>query len=92
MLKIAERSVGLAMIAQRRAAGGDGFLKDIPNGAPQPFSPFGGRSIVFDKIAGWPIGREAGSVERFADIDIAKPGYEFLIQQGRFERGLSSSE
>ena len=54
---------------------------------------FPGRAIGLPgQIAGGTVGRQARAMQGLADIDIAKAGDQFLIEQGRLERGFPSGE
>ena len=80
MLEIPEFAVGLRVIAQRRAAGGDGIVQNIANGHDQTLGPsprYAGR------FAPW---RHAGPPQRLRHIDIAESGDDPLIEQRRLDR------
>src|SRR5690606_15954363 len=52
--EIAERAVGLARVAQRRAAGGDGIGDDSADGSGQPLGADRGASLLAGYGAGEP--------------------------------------
>src|SRR6185503_7377893 len=80
VLEIAGIAGGLGVVAQRRAAGGDGILQDFPDCLDQGWDAFhldGARH---------PLGRDARAKKCLADIDIAQSCNQPLIQQGGFDR------
>ncbi len=86
MLEIAERAVGLSVVAQRRAAGRERRVENLADRAREApersFRPAGGR----DQPAAGGERRNPGAVQRLADIDIAEPGDHALIQQQGLDR------
>src|SRR5690606_21252397 len=90
MLKIAKRAVGLRIVAQRGAAGGDRLLKRLADrrGEPLRRRPRAGMG----QRAGGPQRREAGAMQRFANINIAEAGDERLVEQRSFQRRSPACE
>src|ERR1700688_2126198 len=66
MLEIAELTIGLDVVAQAGAAGGDRFIEDVGDGPRQPIGP-----LALDS-PGQALGRDAGPEQRFRDIDVAQ--------------------
>ena len=85
MLEIAELAVGLTVVAQRRAAGFDGFLQHVADRRGQR-ARCGGRPAlgVGEQRSG--SGRaDARAVQRLADIDVAQSGDALLVEQRGFD-------
>src|SRR5579871_2716990 len=76
MLEIAELAVGLDVVAQAGAAGGDRFVEDVGDGPRQALRP-----LALDR-AGQALGRDAGPEQRFRDIDVAQARDHPLVEQG----------
>ena len=77
MLEIAELAIGLDIIAQGRAAGGDRLAQHLGDGAGQPLGP-----LALHR-AGQAPRRDAGPEQRFRGVDIADAGHHPLIEQAR---------
>src|SRR5579883_868424 len=92
MLEIAQRAVRLAMVAQGRAAGGDGLFEHGANGARQRMRLGAGRAALQSDRAGRAFRGQPGPVQGFADIDVAEPGDEALVEQRRLERPFAAGE
>lgn len=80
MLEVAQFAAGLAVVAQGRSAGFDGFGQHLADDRHKAGAAFG------RQLARKLLGRDAGAEQDLADIDIAKAGDEVLIQQRRFDR------
>ena len=80
MLKIPQFAISLPKIAQAAAACLDGIGQHLADDRHQP------RHLTRRQIARLGHGGNTGTIERFAHIDIAKPGHHMLIQQRRFDR------
>src|ERR1700680_485258 len=82
VLEIAELARGLAMVAQRRAAGLDRWFNPGVNRGTQPFGVIGrlatGNAFALSGFGGQGRGqsprRQMRAKQRLADIDIAEPG------------------
>ena len=85
MLEITQRPIGLSMIAQGRAPRFDRFRQHVPNGAGELVRCGPRTAIGLDQIAGRTMGRQAGSVQGLADVDIAQSGDQLLVKQSRFQ-------
>src|ERR1700759_225556 len=72
VLEIAELARGLAMVAQRRAAGLDRLVQHRVNGVDQPFCVIGRRALAVGQSRGLAFGRQMRAIQRLADIDVAK--------------------
>src|SRR5229473_1757002 len=81
VLEIAELAIGLDVIAQRRPAGLDRLAENLADRRGEPLGPRA------DDRRGEPARRQPGAKERLADIDVAEPGDDALIEQGRLDRG-----
>src|SRR5579875_1021358 len=79
MLEVTKRAVRLHIVAQARTPGGNCFGQRCFDGRNQPF----GTRTAHRSCP--PSGAEFGPIERFARINIAKPGNESLIHQRGFE-------
>ena len=86
MLEIAERTVGLPMIAQARSAGLDCLADHVAYRLCQPVAALGRPAIQFDDGTGQPFGRKPGLPQRLAGIDIADPRDQPLVEEGGFQR------
>ncbi len=84
MLKIAQLPIRLPIVAQRRSARCNRFAQHIADDGHK-----GGGIFHIARKAGR---GQAGAVQHFADIDIAKPRHDALIQQRRFDRGFAPSK
>src|SRR5665213_2137066 len=69
VLEIAEFAGGLAMIAQRRAAGLDGLIEHAVNRRHQPLGMVGRRCLFGCQRGGQPSRRQMRTKQRLADID-----------------------
>src|SRR5690606_26416967 len=93
MLEIAERSVRLDMVAQRRAAGIDRFGDDGADGNSEPVAAFWRLFQPPRDRGGDPLWRQSRPPERLAYIDVAEPGDEALVHQcGLQRRPLAAQE
>src|SRR6266576_5403380 len=72
VLEIAEFAFGLAMVAQRRAAGLDGLIEHRVDRRDQSFRMIGGLSGFGRQRRGQPSRRQMRTIQRLADIDIAE--------------------
>ena len=81
VLEIAELAVGRDVVAQRRTAGFDRRRQGFPD---RPGQPAGARGA---HIGGEAAGRDPGFEQALADIDIAEPGDDPLVQERRLDRG-----
>src|ERR1700757_775172 len=96
MLEIAELARGLAMIAQARAAGLDRIVEHRMDRAYQPLGVIGrlapGNALALSgpcrKRRGEPPWRQMRTMERLADIDVAKPRHHTLVEQSSLEARL----
>ncbi len=78
VLEVAEFAAGLAVVAQRAAAGGYGFFQRGFYGGDEA-----GGSGTGDG-AGEAAGGDAGAEEGFGDVDVAEAGDDGLVEQGGF--------
>ena len=92
VLEIAERAVGLTMIAQRRAAGRDGFEKNLADRSGEPVGALGRSAVLAREAAGGAARRQAGPMQGLADIDIAEARDERLVEQRSLERRRLAGE
>src|SRR5258708_5272104 len=104
MLEIAEFAGGLAMIAQRRAAGLDRLIQHRVNCIDQTFGVIGrlapGNALALSggnafalsgfgrQRRGQSPRRQMRTKQRLADIDVAEPRDHALIEQRRLQAGL----
>src|ERR1700730_10045639 len=86
MLEIAERAVGLAMVAQRGPARRHRLVENRANDAGQARCPRAWRAILAREASGGAARRQAGAMQGLADINIAKAGNQGLIEERSFER------
>ena len=88
VLEIAERAVGAAMIAQRRAAGLDRVVEHRLDGVDQRARR--ARSARRDGRRWWRLAlrRQQCAMQRLADIDVAEPRDDALIEQRRLQAGV----
>ena len=75
MLEISQLTIGLSVIPERGTPGFDCVLQNLPNGRNERLYPRGADATC---LAFW---GNTGAVQHLADIDIAKPGDDTLIQQ-----------
>src|SRR6266702_3167371 len=96
MLEIAEFAGGLAMVAQRRAAGIDRLIQHGVNCIDQTFGVIGrfapGNALEWSGFGrqrrGQSPWRQMRTKQRLADIDVAEPRDHALIEQRRLQAGL----
>src|ERR1700736_729089 len=88
MLEIAEFAGGLAMVAQRRAAGLDRLIQHRVNGIDQAFGVIGRFSFFCRQGRGQSSRRQQRTKQRLADIDVAEARDHALIEQRRLQTGL----
>src|SRR5215218_4197630 len=86
VLEIAERAVGLGVVAQRRAAGLDGLAQHRADLACEAMGALarlagGGRERARRRFRMQPRPEQ-----RLADIDVAEPGDQALVEERRLER------
>ena len=81
----------MGKILQGGAAGGNCLSKDVSDMAHKFVQP---RIMAFaaDQGAGLAAGRQACTMQRFADIDIAEPCDDVLVEQCRLERRCLATE
>jgi len=84
MLEIAEFAVGPRIVAQGRTAGGDRIGQHVPDGANEAL-----RTLRAGDARGRAVRRNAGAVERLADIDVAEARDHALIEQRCLDRGTA---
>src|SRR5690348_6262654 len=86
VLKIPEFAGGLAVVAQRRPAGGDriGEHRDDRGGELH-------RAAALDTTRNAPR-RKPGAEQRFAHINVAEPCHQPLVEERRLDRGPPSLE
>src|SRR6266566_305194 len=87
VLKAPELAVGAAMVAQRGAAGRNGILEHGLDRRDQPFGVRRGRAIARRQRRGPALRREPRAVERLADVDVAEPGHDLLVEKRGFQAG-----
>src|SRR4051812_13153889 len=94
VLEIAELAGGLAVIAQRRAAGLDRLVQHSVNCLDQPFCMIGRFAaggtlgLLRRQRRRKPPRRQMRPEQRLADIDIAEPGDDALVEQRSLQAGL----
>src|SRR3974390_1532458 len=88
VLKHAELAIGEPVIAQRRAAVLDRLRQHRLDAVDQPRGVFVWCAVAYGKRRGAPLRLQVGAMQRLADIDVAKPGDDALIEQCRFEARL----
>src|SRR5450830_48820 len=88
VLEIAERAVGTAVVAQRRAAGLNRVLEHRLDGIDQRAGTCVRLTIAVGDSGSKPLGSEPRAEQRLADIDVAEPGDHALIAERGFQRGL----
>src|SRR5229473_2216484 len=86
VLEIAELAIGLDIIAQRRPAGLDRLAENLADRGGEPGGTRPGHRC------GEPARRQTGTKESFADIDVAEPGDDPLVEQRRLDRGQSAGQ
>lgn len=86
MLEIAERSIGVHIIAQGRSACCDRFRDHLPDGLGEGDASFRRLAGSAGKRARRPFRREMRPPKRLADIDIAKARNQTLIEKDGLER------
>src|SRR4051794_40607475 len=82
VLEIAELARGLAMIADRGAAGLDRLIQDVVDRAHQTFGVIGGLGLLGRQRRRQAPRRQMRAIKRFADIDVAKSRHHALVEQG----------
>jgi len=85
VLKVAERTVGRAIITQCGAAGCNGIIQHVADHRHQALGPTAGLAASGGQTAGQTARAQFCAVKRFAHIDVAKAGNVALIEQKRFE-------
>src|SRR3569623_2105529 len=88
VLEIAELARGLAMVAQRRAAR---LNRGVQHGADrnnEPHGMVGWRAAAIGQRGSLPFRRQMRAKQRLADIDVAKPSDDALVEQRRLQRSL----
>src|SRR5450631_2771670 len=88
VLEIAEFAGGLAMVAQRRAAGLDRLIQHRVNGIDQAFGVIGRFSFFCRQGRGQSSRRQMRTKQRLTDIDVAEARDHALIEQRRLQAGL----
>src|SRR3954453_11602207 len=84
--EIAELAIGRREIAKCRAAGGNGFGKNVLDRGDQPFEPF-----KRNRSAG-ALGVYARPEQRLTDIDVAEAGDDPLVKEQQLDRCRSPVE
>ena len=93
MLEIAERAIGLAVVPEARPARRDGIRDDGADRLLKPFQPGRRPPVRADKGPRAPARRQAGPVQRLADINVAEAGDPLLIEKrGLQRRTLAAKE
>src|SRR5690606_9082355 len=92
MLEIAERSVGMHIVAQRRAAGLDRVGDDRADRRCKPFGALAHLAARRCDRAGRAPWRQAGAPQRFRHIYIAEAGNQRLVEESRLERRLPAAQ
>src|SRR5262245_40522471 len=85
VLKAPEFAVGAAVIAQRRAAGGDRSLEHLLDGGDEAHRVRRRHTGARRQGRGFAPRRQPRAVERLADIDVAEAGHDLLVEQRGFE-------
>src|ERR1700759_967364 len=88
MLKIAELSRGLAVVAQRRAAGLDRLIEHGVDRFHQPPRVVGRFAFFGRQRCRQSSRRQARAKQRLTDIDVAEARDDALVEQGGLEAGL----
>src|SRR5215467_2331873 len=88
MLEVAELTIGLTVVAQRRAAGLDRILKHRADRADQLLGALVGRARAGRDCRRQAFWRQARLVQRLAHIDVAEPCHYLLVRQRGLEAGL----
>ncbi len=83
MLKIAQFAVNMRVIPEARTAGRNGIPQHILDRKNQPFQ------LLARNFLRLPLWIDPGTEQGFGDIDITKPGHQFLVKQRSFHIGLS---
>ena len=91
MLEGAGPPLRRGVVAQGRAAGGDGIVEDAADRSHQRLEPLDAVAAAGERRRD-ALGRQGGAVQRLAGIDIAETGDHALVEQRRFERGLATVE
>src|SRR6185295_3891272 len=78
--EVAELPVGADIVAERGAPGCDRGAQHRLHRFGEPVEP--GKSDV----AAGAAGRDSGEIERIADVDVAEPGDDALVEQERLDR------
>src|SRR5260370_4107237 len=82
VLKAAELAVGAAMVAQRGAAGRYGILEHGLDRRDQAFRMRRRRAGAGPQCRGFAARRAARAGGRFADVHVAEPRHDLLVEQG----------
>jgi len=85
-LEVAGLVVGVAVVAEGRAVGGDGGEEDALDVGEEEGGLGAGEG------GGAFAGVEAGGVEGFVDVDVAQAGDEGLVEEGGFEGAFGGAE
>src|SRR5689334_6498882 len=88
VLEVAKLARGLAMVAQRRAAGLDRLVQHRVDLFHQPPRVIGSLALLGRERCGQTPRRQMRAIERLADIDVAKSRHHALIEQRRLQAGL----
>src|SRR5438105_949595 len=81
VLKAAELAVGAAVIAQRGAAGRNRVLQHRLDGSNEPLGIGRRRAGARRQRRGPAPRRQAGAVERLANVNVAETGHDLLVEQ-----------
>src|SRR5690606_23844810 len=86
VLEIALAALGVGEVTQGRAAGGDGVGEDVADLGGEGFEAGPG------DLAGGDQRRDAGAEQGLADVDVAEPGDDALVQQADLDVLLLAGE
>ena len=86
--KVPQRAVHAGKIVQGRTACVNGFSDDVLDVACEFDQALGGRPVFSHQATGVPSWRNAGPVQRFANVDVAHANHRFLVEQGQFDDAL----
>ena len=92
VLEVAERSVRLAVVAQRGAARCDRLLEDGADLRCQAISPRGRTTVGARERRRGAARREAGAVQRLAHVDIAEAGDPRLVEKRGLQGDAAAGE